>query len=115
MSWCGGQGLRVLVQGSRFKARLSLSSLSLVFNKGLISVSKWNVFNLPHFGGVIPCSALATMARGPDGAPSCLGFPIPAASPPNGFPVAASAPMCSGLTFFPLALCFPHFSASPGV
>lgn len=46
--------------------------------------------------------------------PSCLGFPMPAATPPNGFPVAASAPTGSGLISLPLALCFPHFPASPG-
>lgn len=51
MSLCGGQGLRVLVQGTWFKARLSPSSLSLVFNKGLISVSKLECFQPPSFRG----------------------------------------------------------------
>lgn len=47
----GGKGLRVLVQGTWFKAQLSPSSLSLVFNKGLISVSKLECFQPPSLRG----------------------------------------------------------------
>lgn len=87
----------MLVQGIWFKARLPPSSLSLVFNKGLVSVSKLECFQPPSFRGVSPCSTLATVARGSDGAPSCLGFCTPAASPLSGSLVAALAPRGSGL------------------